>query len=112
MAKEFARKFYNSTRWRKCAKAFAQSKLFICEMCHNQTSEKIDDDQRYIVHHKVPLTPKNIDDPYIAYGWDNLMLLCLECHNKIHSRDNNTRIMYFDEDGNLIAVDEPVRVNE
>ena len=40
------------------------------------------------------------------------MLLCLECHNKIHSRDNNTRIMYFDEDGNLIAVDEPVRVNE
>ena len=28
MAKEFARKFYNSTRWRKCAKAFAQSKLF------------------------------------------------------------------------------------
>lgn len=54
-------------------KLFAQSKLFICEMCHNQTSEKIDGDQRYIVHHKVPLTPKNIDDPYITCGWDNLI---------------------------------------
>ena len=64
MAKGFARKFYNSTRWRKCAKAFAQSKLFVCEMCHNQTPEKIDGDQRYIVHHKIPLTPKNIHDPY------------------------------------------------
>ena len=84
MAKEFARKFYNSTRWRKCAKAFAQSKLFVCEMCHNQTSEKIDGDQRYIVHHKIPLTPKNINDPYITCGWNNLMFLCLECHNKIH----------------------------
>lgn len=55
MSKEFARKFYNSTRWRKCAKAFAQSKMFVCEMCHNQTPEKIDGDQRYIVHHKIPL---------------------------------------------------------
>ena len=99
MAKEFARKFYNSTRWRKCAKAFAQSKMFVCEMCHNQTPEKIDGDQRYIVHHKIPLTPN-----YIACGWDNLMFLCLECHNKIHSKEH--RQMVFDDDGNLIGIDE------
>ena len=68
MAKEFARKFYNSTRWRKCAKAFAQSKLFICEMCHNQTSEKIDGNQRYIVHHKVPLTKCERKAPKFIYG--------------------------------------------
>lgn len=113
MAKEFARKFYNSTRWRKCAKVFAQSKLYICEMCHNKTvARKGTDGQRFIVHHKVSLTPQNINNFDIAYGWDNLMLLCLECHNKIHSRDNNTRTMHFDEDGNLVAVDEPVRVDE
>lgn len=48
MAKEFARKFYNSTRWRKCAKAFAQSKLYICEMCHNKTvARKGTDGQRF-----------------------------------------------------------------
>ncbi|WP_270638697.1 HNH endonuclease [Megamonas funiformis] len=74
-------------------------------MCHNQTSKKIDDDQRYIVHHKVPLTPKNIDDPYITCGWDNLMLLCIECHNKIHSKER--RRMLFDDNGNLIGIDEP-----
>ena len=68
--------------------------------------------RRFIVHHKVSLTPQNINNFDIAYGWDNLMLLCLECHNKIHSKDNNTRTMHFDEDGNLVAVDEPVRVDE
>ena len=105
MAKEFARKFYNSTRWRKCAKAFAQSKLYVCEMCHNQTSKKINGDQRYIVHHKVPLTPNNIYEPYITCGWDNLMLLCIECHNKIHGKER--RQMLFDDNGNLIGINEP-----
>lgn len=113
MAKEFAREFYNSTRWRKCTKAFAQSKMYICEMCHNKTvARKSTERQRWIVHHKVPLTPSNINNFDIAYGWDNLMLLCLECHNKIHSNDCNSRVMHFDEDGNLIAVDEPVRADE
>lgn len=110
MAKEFAREFYNSMRWRKCAKAFARSKLYICEMCHNRTvARKGSEEQRFIVHHKVPLTPQNINNPDIAYNWDNLMLLCLECHNKIHSNDCNRRVMHFDEDGNLIAIDEPIR---
>ena len=91
MAKEFARKFYNSTRWRKCAKAFAQYKLYVCEMCHNQISEKDYGNHRYIVHHKVMLTPKNINNPYITCGWDNLMLLCIECHNNAAMR----RVMLF-----------------
>jgi 5-methylcytosine-specific restriction endonuclease McrA len=33
------------------------------------------------VHHKVPLNADNVKDPNIALGWDNLELLCKQCHD-------------------------------
>ncbi|MCI1244599.1 MAG: HNH endonuclease [Bacilli bacterium] len=36
------------------------------------------------VHHKVHLTPENVGDPEISINQENLMLLCNECHNKVH----------------------------
>lgn len=36
------------------------------------------------VHHKIRLTPKNVRDPSIALNWDNLELLCKDCHIKEH----------------------------
>ncbi len=102
MAKDFARDFYNSQRWRKCARAYAESKLYICERCHNKFTRRDGKRQRYIVHHKTPLTPDNINDPRIAYGWDNLEFLCIECHNAVHSRHHTGRRCRFDADGNLI----------
>lgn len=94
MAKEFAKAFYNSTAWRKTSKAFAASKFFVCEKCNHQG---------YIVHHKIPLTPENINNPDITLSWSNLMYLCLECHNAIHGREEG-RQMVFDENGDLIDV--------
>ena len=38
MAKEYSKNFYNSYRWRRCAKAYAESKLYICERCHGLKS--------------------------------------------------------------------------
>lgn len=105
MAKWFSKKFYESRRWRKCAKAYAESKLFICERCHNQHLKRDGTRQRWIVHHKIPLTPENIDDDMIAYGWDNLMFLCIECHNAIHGRQTG-REMQWDDEGNLIGIKE------
>ena len=37
-----------------------------------------------IVHHKVHLSPDNIHNPEITLGWDNLELLCRDCHAKEH----------------------------
>lgn len=37
-----------------------------------------------IVHHKIHLTPENIYDRNIALSWDNLELLCRDCHDKEH----------------------------
>lgn len=101
MASEFAGNFYNSSRWRKNAKAFAESKHWICERCASRC-----DDRRYIVHHKVHLTADNISDDYLAYGWDNLKLLCIDCHNREHHsrEEDTTRVCRFDENGDLIGL--------
>lgn len=45
----------------------------ICERCGKRGTE---------VHHKIPLTDENLDDPNISLNLDNLELLCTECHNR------------------------------
>lgn len=97
MAKDFAKDFYNSTVWRKTAKLYKQSKLGICERCgrpHN----------KMIVHHIIELTPENINNPDINLNWDNLELLCIDCHNREHfQKYSSTREdVCFNERGELV----------
>lgn len=102
MAKEFSKKFYNSTKWRRCRKEYAQSVNGLCENCLR--NGKITPGKE--VHHKIELTPNNIDDPFIALSWDNLELLCFECHQS-HRYENKgvTREgLEFDENGDLVEV--------
>lgn len=94
MARDFAKAFYNSAAWRNTSKAYAASVFFLCEKCGKPG---------YIVHHKIYLTPQNIHDPEITLNWNNLMFLCLECHNEIHGRQESRKIR-FDEEGNLVDV--------
>ena len=68
MARDFAVRFYNSAAWARCRAAYALSVFGLCERCGEAGVE---------VHHKVYLTPENIDYPPITLGWDNLELLCL-----------------------------------
>lgn len=37
-----------------------------------------------IVHHKIYLTPLNINDPSITTNFDNLEALCRKCHGEEH----------------------------
>lgn len=108
MAQEFAKSFYNSTRWRKCAKAFAKSKCYICERCGNRNMIGNPKPDRFIVHHKVMLTPDNINDPMITLNWDNLELLCITCHNAVHN-DGHGRECLFDADGNPVGIKEHIK---
>ena len=60
-----------------------------------------------IVHHKVHLSPDNIDDPSITLNYGNLERVCRDCHAKAHPEiygSEAERIMRvgFDEDGNVI----------
>lgn len=98
MAREFAKKFYNSAAWVKTSKAYAASRLFICERCGEPA-------KKYVVHHKRHLTPQNINDPAVALSWDNLQLLCLDCHNTTHYAKQKRKI-FFDSSGQVVGVGE------
>lgn len=108
MAKDFSRDIYNSWRWRKTAKAYAQSKNYVCERCHNQNFIGTGKPAHFIVHHKHPLTADNVTDDNIVYGWDNLELLCIYCHNAVHSSQLD-RECEFDDDGNPIGIREHLK---
>lgn len=94
MAQEFSKAFYNSGEWRKCRAAYIASVFHLCEKCGKPG---------YIVHHKKPLTPENIDNPEITLGWRNLKYVCKECHEEEHHNNGVIRSgLTFDSEGNLI----------
>ena len=78
----FARAFYMSRPWVKCARAYKQSKGGLCERCWSKGLIVPGAE----VHHKIRLTPENIKDPAVALNWDNLELLCKNCHLEEHHR--------------------------
>jgi len=58
-----------------------------------------------IVHHKIELTPDNIDNPKITLGFDNLEAVCRECHSSIHGLGNNKKRYIILDDGRVMAKD-------
>ena len=79
--------FYTSHTWRRCRKAFAESKGNLCERCLKRgiinPGEK---DRPLEVHHKIPLTAANVKDAGVALAWSNLELLCKPCHDEEKQR--------------------------
>jgi len=94
--KDFARSFYSSTAWKNTRQAFAKSKGGLCEICLSKGVYKPGE----IVHHKVHLTPDNINDASVTLNWDNLQLVCRDCHAVIH--ENRERRYKLDELGRVI----------
>ena len=82
--KEYARKFYSSKAWQRTRAAYAKSKRNLCEVCLDKGLYKPCE----IVHHKVELTPDNIDNPDVTLNWNNLQCLCREHHAEVHDRAN------------------------
>ena len=78
----FAHNFYKSSAWMKCARAYRKEKGGLCERCWKNGLIT----QGEEVHHKIRLTPENINDPAIALNWDNLELLCKNCHLEEHKK--------------------------
>ena len=107
MAKDFSKGIYNSRRWRAVAKAYAESQHYICERCHNRSFAGTGKPAHFIVHHKRHLNPENVTDDSTVYGWGNLELLCIYCHNAVHAAAHTSaggRECVFDDDGNPIGI--------
>lgn len=97
MAKDWAEAFYKSARWKKCREAFIIGRMMIdggmCQRCGRQLG--------YIVHHKIHLTPQNIDDPSVSLSLDNLEYVCKDCHDAEHLPGHGIKETFcgFDAEG-------------
>jgi 5-methylcytosine-specific restriction endonuclease McrA len=93
--KTWAKAFYKSKQWLTVRDAYMRSQHGLCERCGEPAK---------IVHHKVWLTPENINDPRISLSWGNLEALCQTCHNEEHHGKGScvNDDLEFDSDGNLI----------
>lgn len=92
--REFAKDFYNSKLWRELRAYVYKRDCGLCVRCGAPGE---------IVHHKIHLTPKNINNPSIALNEDNLELLCRNCHAIEHEGTLAVdRELMFDVNGNLV----------
>lgn len=87
--KQFAEKFYASQAWKDCRKAYKKSVGGLCERCLKQGIFTPGE----IVHHKVHLDDQNINDPMISLNWNNLQLVCRECHADLHGPHQRYKVM-------------------
>lgn len=94
----YAESFYKSKEWKKCRAAYAKSRGNLCELCLKRGFIV----PGVIVHHKVHITPDNIGDPTVTLNWDNLQLVCRDCHAEIHAEKQ--RRYKLDELGRVIFV--------
>lgn len=103
MAKEFAKAFYKSKTWRKCRDAYIAERINIdgglCEVCGEEPG--------YIVHHKILLTPNNINDSEIALNHKYLQYDCKKCHDCEEEHafvKANTLKCCFDKNGQPVPI--------
>lgn len=95
--KEYAKGFYTSRAWAECREAYRKSVGGLCEACLKKGIIKAGE----IVHHIKPINTKNINDPDITLNWNNLRLLCRECHAEAHEKNHRRYIV--DEMGRVIS---------
>lgn len=100
--KQFARKFYNSSAWKQCRAAYIKKVFGLCEKCSGPG---------HILHHKILLTPSNINDVNVTLNHDCLEYLCLECHNREHGNEHEVvrNGLRFNEFGELEIITPPIK---
>lgn len=104
MAREFAKAFYKSKAWKQTRQAYFKARFGLCERCAARGRAVPGE----IVHHKDHLTPDNINDPNVSLAFDNLELLCRDCHAgqhpEIYPQKKEPRVA-FDKEGNLVRLE-------
>ena len=88
MAREFAGNFYKTAAWTSVRRSYIKSVGGLCEECYRKGIIRHGD----TVHHKVPITPENINDPEVTLNPDNLILLCRDCHALAHKKTKRYKV--------------------
>ena len=92
-----AKVFYGSRVWKKCREEYKKSVGGLCERCLKNGLVEAG----YIVHHKAYIDASNITDPKILLNFDNLELLCMNCHNAEHAPNKKRYVVM--PDGKVFA---------
>lgn len=95
---EYAERFYKSKAWQACRLAYAKSAGGLCEQCMKNGLYT----PGVIVHHKVHITPENISCPEITMDFNNLELLCRDCHAAQHN--SHKRRYRTDDMGRIVTI--------
>lgn len=106
MAQKFSKNFYQSKAWLDCRQSYISSVFGLCERC-TEYGKVI---PGLILHHKILLTPTNINNPEISLNHEHLRFLCLECHNIEHGAKDTGVIrdgLMFDNEGNVVPIAPP-----
>lgn len=105
----FAHQFYHSKAWADVRKFVWDRAHGLCERCMEKGEIKTAD----VVHHKIPLSPENVNDPDISLNTDRLVALCYDCHAEVHqelgigalgSDSAEEPRVRFDSEGNVIKL--------
>lgn len=78
--KRYAEQFYKSPAWKQCRDTYIRMRGYLCEMCMAEGRAVPAEE----VHHKIHITPGNINDPSITLNYANLIALCREHHRQMH----------------------------
>ena len=98
--RQTATRFYTSTAWKACRRAYRDKAGGLCEKCKARGEITAGE----IVHHKIHLNADNLNDPDVALNFDNLELLCRACHAEEHPEMyEGTKRYKVDECGKVVA---------
>lgn len=78
--------FYNSRKWRTFRDVVIGERLRNGYTIDEVTGEPIVNAYDIILHHKTELTLSNVNDPFISFNPDNIMIVSHRTHNAIHKR--------------------------
>lgn len=104
----FAHGFYHSKAWLNVRGLVMERSHGLCERCMAKGVVKPAD----VVHHTVPLSVENMNDPSVSLNPEKLMALCHDCHTEVHKELGigalNGEIekprVGFDSEGNVVRL--------
>ena len=105
MAGILAKQFYGSPAWKQTRRAYMKSVGGLCERCMANGIVT----PAAVVHHKNPITEKNVSNVNVTLSWNNLQALCAACHAEVHDdlyRKRTGRRYKINNSGHVVIVNE------
>ncbi len=78
--------FYASEEWQRFRLVIINERGLWCQHCGQLVTKT----SELTLHHIIELTPENVCDATISLNPDNILLVCHDCHNKLHARFGHT----------------------